>query len=156
LLASAEGVFNGEKQIRVLQNLIQLTSIKPSPAATFAPFQTHAIKSSLPKQLVALWTSPHHFSPPFLLAICLSPIAVRHSLLFWLGTPKIRRLKSALRFLRHQLRVETRSMDGFSCVINCGPKSAAWLLSVVPSTLCQLAVRHSLTSFSPTVPQSQP
>jgi hypothetical protein len=80
LLASAEGVFNGEKQIRVLQNLIQLTSIKPSPAATFAPFQTHAIKSSLPKQLVALWTSPHHFRLPFCLPFAFhqSPLAIHY------------------------------------------------------------------------------
>jgi len=29
-------------------------------------------------------------------------------------------------FLRHQLRVETRSMDDFGCVTNYGLKSVAW------------------------------
>jgi hypothetical protein len=39
---------------------------------------------------------------------------------------KIRRLKSALRFFRHQLRVKTRSMNDFVCVTDYGLKSVAW------------------------------
>ena len=39
---------------------------------------------------------------------------------------KIRRLKSALRFFRHQLRVKTRSMNDFVRVTDYGLKSVAW------------------------------
>ncbi len=44
-----------------------------------------------------------------------------------------RRLKSALMFLRHQLRAEARSMNFFGCVINYGLKSAAWFVFVKSS-----------------------
>ncbi len=37
-----------------------------------------------------------------------------------------RRLKSALKFSRHQLRAEARSMLAFDYVVNYGLKSVAW------------------------------
>jgi hypothetical protein len=44
--------------------------------------------------------------------------------------------KSALRFLRHQLQVRTRSTNGFYCTINCGLKFVAWVTYFVLTEDC--------------------
>ncbi len=44
-----------------------------------------------------------------------------------LTSKKIRRLKSALNFLRHQLRAKAHSMNNFGCFINYGLRFVAWL-----------------------------